>query len=228
MIFKNEHNISLLSKCFFMITILATILVAGWLMFAGMNGLFSWLKPHAIRGDFLRRFILMSCLIFYFLRLLITVFVFLKRRMVWVEAIVITILMSFVLFSFAKVGGNNHQSIGIIEIIGILLYLLGSYLNTRSEYTRHTWKKKEKNKGRLYTEGLFKYSMHINYFGDVILFAGFAMITHSFTMLIIPLIMASNFAFYIIPSLDKYLEKKYGEEFKEYAGRTKKLIPMIY
>jgi steroid 5-alpha reductase family enzyme len=211
-----------------MITILATILVAGWLMFAGMNGLFSWLKPHAIRGDFLRRFILMSCLIFYFLRLLITVFVFLKRRMVWVEAIVITILMSFVLFSFAKVGGNNHQSIGIIEIIGILLYLLGSYLNTRSEYTRHTWKKKEKNKGRLYTEGLFKYSMHINYFGDVILFAGFAMITHSFTMLIIPLIMASNFAFYIIPSLDKYLEKKYGEEFKEYAGRTKKLIPMIY
>ncbi len=211
-----------------MITILATILVAGWLMFAGMNGLFSWLKPHAIRGDFLRRFILMSCLIFYFLRLLITVFVFLKRRMVWVETIVITILMSFVLFSFAKVGGNNHQSIGIIEIIGILLYLLGSYLNTRSEYTRHTWKKKEKNKGRLYTEGLFKYSMHINYFGDVILFAGFAMITHSFTMFVIPLIMASNFVFYIIPSLDKYLEKKYGEEFKEYAGRTKKLIPMIY
>ncbi len=47
-------------------------------------------------------------------------------------------------------------------------------------------------------------------------------------MLFIPLAMALNFVFFIIPRLDKYLEKQYGEEFKEYAGRTKKLIPMIY
>jgi hypothetical protein len=39
MIFKDEHNISLLPKCFFMIAILATILVAGWLMFADTNEL---------------------------------------------------------------------------------------------------------------------------------------------------------------------------------------------
>ena len=228
MIFKDEHNISLLPKFFFMITIFAVILVAGWLMFADTNTLFGWLKPHAIRGDFSRHLILMSCSIIYFLRLLITVSVFLKRRMTWFETIVITILMSFVLFSFAKVGGNNQQPVGIIEIIGILLYLLGSFLNTRSEYTRYIWKKKEKNKGRLYTKSLFKYSMHINYFGDVILFTGFAMITHSFSMLVIPLIMFLNFVFFIIPSLDRYLKKNYGEEFNDYARGTKKLIPLIY
>jgi protein-S-isoprenylcysteine O-methyltransferase Ste14 len=40
--------------------------------------------------------------------------------------------------------------------------------------------------------------------------------------------MTLNFVFFIIPRLDKYLANKYGEEFKEYAGRTKKLIPGIY
>lgn len=228
MIFEDEHNISILPKCFFMVSILTAILATGWLMFADTNTLLGWLKPYAIRGDHVRRLILMSCLIIYFLRLLITVSVFLKRRMTWFETIVITILMAFVLFSFAKVGGNNQQPVSMIEIIGILLYLLGSYINTRSEYTRYIWKKKEMNKGRLYTDGLFKYSMHINYFGDVILFTGFAMITHSFSMLVIPLIMFLNFVFFIIPRLDKYLAKKYCEEFKEYTGRTKKFIPEIY
>jgi protein-S-isoprenylcysteine O-methyltransferase Ste14 len=70
--------------------------------------------------------------------------------------------------------------------------------------------------------------MHINYFGDIVLFTGLAMITHRLSMFVIPLIMALNFVFYIIPSLDRYLEKKYKNEFKEYSKKTKKFIPMIY
>ena len=97
-----------------------------------------------------------------------------------------------------------------------------------AEYRRHVWKLKEENKGRLYTDGLFRYSVHINYFGDVVLFTGFAMITHSLSMLVIPLIMTVNFVFNIIPLLDKYLEKKYGDAFREYLQKTKKLVPWIY
>jgi steroid 5-alpha reductase family enzyme len=136
--------------------------------------------------------------------------------------------MTFVLYAFASVGGSNKQVVGAVEIIGILLYLSGSYINTHSEYYRHVWKLKEENKGRLYTGGLFSLAMHINYFGDIILFTGLAMITHSLSMLVIPLIMALNFVFYIIPSLDRYLENKYKSEFNDYANKTKKLIPMIY
>jgi protein-S-isoprenylcysteine O-methyltransferase Ste14 len=87
---------------------------------------------------------------------------------------------------------------------------------------------KEDNKGRLYTKRLFRYAMHINYFGDIVLFTGFAMITHRFSMLVIPAIMTLNFVFNIIPSLDRYLEKKWGAEFRDYAQKTKKLIPRIY
>jgi protein-S-isoprenylcysteine O-methyltransferase Ste14 len=228
MIFKDEHDFSLLPKIVLMTTISCASLLAGYLMFADANELHDLLKPYAINGDFLRRILLMFFLVFYILRLSITVFIFLKRKMSWLETILIAGLMSFVLFSFAKVGGNNYQPVGALDCFSIFLYLFGSWLNTYSEYTRHVWKKQEVNKGRLYTEGLFKYSMHINYFGDIVLFTGFALITYSFSLLVIPLIMALNFIFFIIPRLDKYLAKKYGEEFKEYAGRTKKLIPMIY
>jgi protein-S-isoprenylcysteine O-methyltransferase Ste14 len=136
--------------------------------------------------------------------------------------------MPFVLYAVASVGGSKKQVVGAVEIIGILLYLSGSYINTHSEYYRHAWKLKQENKGRLYTEGLFSLAMHINYFGDIVLFTGLAMITHSLSMFVIPLIMALNFVFFIIPSLDRYLEKKYKDEFKDYSKKTKKLIPMIY
>jgi steroid 5-alpha reductase family enzyme len=136
--------------------------------------------------------------------------------------------MSIALYVFAKIGGNNRQGIGAFEVIGLLLYLSGSYINTHSEYARHVWKLKPKNKGRLYTKGLFSLSMHINYFGDIVLFTGFAMITHRLGVFIIPLVMTVNFVLNIIPMLDRYLEKKYGDEFRNYSRKTKKLVPLIY
>jgi len=227
MIFKDEHHKSLLPKCVFMATMSAAIFVSGYLMF-GDTGRFSWLDSYEINGDFVRRVILMSCMVTYFIRLLVTTFVFLKRKLPWVETFIISFLMSLALYGFAKVGGSNQQPIGLIELVGMLLYIIGSYLNTYSEYTRHIWKKNPDNKGRLYTGGLFRYSMHVNYFGDTVLFIGFALITHSLIMLVIPFLMTANFVLFIIPTLDKYLAEKYGADFKEYAKRTKKLIPWVY
>jgi protein-S-isoprenylcysteine O-methyltransferase Ste14 len=226
--FKDEYDKSSLTRWFFITVIFIVINVCGLLMLADEWVAESWLASYKINGNFTRQVILIICLAIYFLRLLLTVFVFLKRKMGWVETIIVSILMSLALFSFTKVGGDNHQSVGVLDITGVLLFLCVSYLNTSSEYARYVWKKKVENKGRLYTEGLFKYSMHINYFGDIVLFTGLVMITQSVSLFIIPLIMALNFVFFIIPQLDKYLAKKYGEEFKEYASKTKKFIPMVY
>lgn len=211
-----------------MASIITASLLAGYLMFNEANSMALWLKQYAINGNFTRQVILMFCLLFYILRLFVTTFVFLKRKMGWLETIIVSGLMSFALFSFAKVGGSSHLSINILDFIGIFLFLSGSWINTHSEYTRHIWKNNDINKGKLYTRGLFRYSMHINYFGDVVLFSGLALITQSFLLLVIPLVMVLNFVFFLIPSMDKYLEKKYGDEFKNYSARTKKLVPLIY
>ncbi len=227
MIFKDENNVSLYPKCLFMAAIILVTLLAGYLMFKDAGELASWLKPHAINGDVSRQFIMMFCLWFYVLRLGVTVFIFLKRKMEWSEMLIVSCLMSFALFSFASVGGSSNKAVGVLDSLSIFLYLLGSWLNTYSEYTRYIWKKQKKNKGQLYTQGLFKYAMHINYFGDIVLFTGFALITLHFSMLFIPFAMALSFIFFIIPRLDNYLAAKYGKEFEVYAGRTNKFIPGI-
>ncbi len=228
MIFIDNYDSSFLKKSLFNGCIIITLLVTLWLLFAEYVTSNTWLREYQLYGDPLRRILLASCLIIYVIRLQVTVWIFQKRKWTWPETITITILMTIVLYAFANVGGSNKQVVGAVEIIGILLYLSGSYITTHSEYYRNAWKLKEENKGRLYTEGLFSLAMHINYFGDILLFTGLAMITYSLSMFIIPLVMALNFVFFIIPSLDRYLEKKYKDEFKDYSKKTKKLIPMIY
>ena len=228
MIFIDQYDSSFLKKSICSSCILIAVFATLWLMFAEYATSSTWLRQYQLSGDLVRRILIASCLIIYFVRLQVTVWVFQKRKWTWLETITITVLMSFVLYAFAKVGGNNKQAVGVVEVIGILLYLSGSYINTHSEYSRHVWKLKEENRGRLYTKGLFSVSMHINYFGDIVLFTGLALVTHSLSMLVIPLIMAVNFVFNIIPSLDRYLEKKYKDEFRDYSKKTKKFIPLIY
>ena len=228
MIFIDNYDSSYWNKSLFSGCIILTLFATLWLMFAEYSTSNTWLKEYQQTGDLLRRILIAFCLIIYFVRLQVTVWVFQKRKWTWLETFTITVLMSFVLYAFASGGGNNKQVVGAIEIIGILLYLSGSYINTHSEYYRYVWKLKAENRGRLYTEGLFSLAMHINYFGDIVLFTGLAMLTHSLSLLVIPLIMAMNFVFNIIPSLERYLEKKYNDEFRDYSKKTKKLIPLIY
>lgn len=228
MIFIDQYDSSFWNKFVFSGCILIALFTSLGLMFADYAPSNMWLKQYQLTGDSARRILLAVCLIVYFVRLQITVWVFQKRRWTWPETIAITVLMSFVLYTFARVGGNNKQVVSVVEVIGILLYLAGSYINTHSEYSRHVWKSKAENRGRLYTSGLFSLSMHINYFGDIVLFTGLAVVTHRISMLVIPLLMAANFIFNIIPSLDRYLEKKYADEFRDFARRTKKLVPLIY
>ena len=228
MIFIDNYDSSFLNKSLFSGCIIFTLLATLWLMFAEYITSNTWLREYQLYGDPLRRILIASCLIIYVIRLQVTVWILQRRKWTWFETITITILMTFVLYAFASVGGSNKKVVGAVEVIGILLYLSGSYINTHSEYSRHVWKLKEENRGKLYTKGLFSVSMHINYFGDIVLFTGLSLLTHSLSMLVIPLIMAVNFVFIIIPSLDRYLEKKYKDEFRDYSKKTKKLIPLIY
>jgi steroid 5-alpha reductase family enzyme len=115
-----------------------------------------------------------------------------------------------------------------MDIAGLLLYVVGSHINTLADFQRFIWKRKTENKGRLYTLGLFKYSMHINYFGDSLLYIGLAMITLEYICILISLGIVLNFIFIQIPMLDKHLASKYKDEFGRYAKRTKKFIPFIY
>jgi protein-S-isoprenylcysteine O-methyltransferase Ste14 len=153
----------------------------------------------------------------YFLRLLFTLFVFFQRKLYWGEAFVIANIMPWIFPYIAYKSGDYTGTIGWMELIGIILFLTGSFLNTASEYFRFSWKQKKENAGHLYTGGLFKYTRHTNYFGDIVLFAGLATVAHQIHFIII-----------IIPLKENYLKDKYGNEYICYAANTKMLIPFIF
>ena len=112
--------------------------------------------------------------------------------------------------------------------MGILLFIIGSYINTYSEIQRKRFKDNPNNKGKLYTQGLFQYARHINFFGDVCWVTGWAIITHNLWSGIIPIMLTLGFILFNIPILSSYLEKKYGVDYLDWIKNTKKLIPFIY
>jgi steroid 5-alpha reductase family enzyme len=226
MIFRDGHERSFLPKLFVAMAMLASVLLSTYLMFAESSDMTESLKPYKIQGDSLRHIFLSSCFIIYFLRLMATMFVFFQRKMYWMEAVIITSLMPWFILYLARVGGKNEQPVGMVEIGGLLLFLFGSYLNTASEYSRHTWKKK--NTGHLYTRGWFKHVRHVNYLGDILLFTGIAAVSHSFAAWVVPASMTLIFVVVLIPLKERYLKNKYGPEFNRYASTTRKLVPMLY
>lgn len=223
-----EHNPSLPQKLFLAFNHLMAVIMVAWFLFSGgFEWLSDWLNVELSVGNFLRRILLLSASVIYFSRLCFTGY-FLQRRMMWNEAITVSFWLYILHLGFAWLGGVNERPLGIVGMIGCVLYLVGSYLNTTSEYKRYRWKQNPENKGKLYTEGLFQYSMHINYFGDTVLFTGFALLTGSAWALILPGVMILLFTFYQIPTLDAYLSQKYGKAFDVYAQNTSKFIPGIY
>ena len=179
-------------------------------------------------GDPGRQVALIACVVVYIARAAHTLFVFVKRRIPWWEAAWGGSILGCVLFFFLLRGLRVPQPIGAADLAGLILYAAGSWIGTASEHARHLWKARPENQGRLYTEGLFSYSRHINYFADLLLFAGLGMLTRQWWTGIVPLAMGLNFVFVIIPAHDAYLAARYGSEFDHYARRTKKLVPLVY
>ena len=228
MIFRNIHEKSYLPKMFIAVAILGSIYVSGYLMFTSADKILPLFKPYKVKGDLVRNILILSCMGIYFFRLLFTLFIFFQRKMYWGEAIVIANIMPWIFPYIAYKSGDYIGTIGWMEIIGILLFLTGSYLNSASEYFRHSWKQKRENAGHIYTGGLFKYARHINYFGDIVLFTGMAMVAHQIQLLIIPISMAFFFVVILIPLKEDYLKDKYGNEYICYAANTKRLIPFFF
>lgn len=224
MMFNGKYSKSVGPKMLIVVVFFSVMTVIGISMF----GQIKQLAPLMMTGNKLRQIILFIGLIIYSLRTVVVLFIFLKRRMSWGEGLLVALVMPVVLLALAYFGGNQKANVGVVGGIGIVLYLGGSFLHSCSEYQRYKWKQRAKNKAHLFAGGLFRYSMHVNYFGDVLLFTGLALITRVTLMIVIPLFMALNFVVILIPSLDAYLARKYSTEFTAYAAKTKKFIPFIY
>ena len=111
--------------------------------------------------------------------------------------------------------------------IGYVLMGLGSAVILGYEIARKWWKSKEENKGNLYTGGLGKYCRNPNYFGELFFFEGWILCSNQKYMQLFVLFMLLNLRFNYAVGLEKYLAKKYDDEWVEYEKNVKCLIPFV-
>ena len=165
--------------------------------------------------------------IVYMVRLNIMARWLLPRELATEELTVVILWISSILASVA-LGAASKGVISKVEIIlSVLLYSIGSWLNTWSELQRKWWKARPENKGKCYTFGLFSLSRNINYFGDVVLFGGWAIASGCWWNVWVPVAMAAMFYFYHIPDKETYLRERYKSEWPNYVVATKSFIPFV-
>ncbi len=219
--FQGEKSSSVAPKIAMTSWYVICVTGALWLTFFTVAG------EHPL-GNSDRQVALLACILVYVARAAATLFIFVKRKIPWWEAAWGGGMIGLMLYLFLRSGLRAPQPLALVDVVGLLLYVAGSYIGTASEYSRHVWKARSENQGHLYTEGLFKYCRHINYFGDLLLFGGCAILTRQLWTGIVPLAMAINFVVVLIPAHDAYLTNRYASEFGEYARRTKRLVPFLY
>ena len=131
---------------------------------------------------------------------------------------------------------NPLEPIGVFFVFGALLWLLGFGFEVIADRQKKHFSEQSENKGRFITQGLWSISRHPNYFGEIILWTGIAIISlpflsgWQFVTLVSPM-----FVFLLLtrisglPFLEEKAEKKWGEnkDYIEYKKRTPILVPFF-
>ncbi|MEE9426597.1 MAG: DUF1295 domain-containing protein [Paracoccaceae bacterium] len=208
---------------------IALIIISAMIMFGPwgttLADLIGWTQPASAPT---RRYLILAFSVIILIRMVFTMFYLMKRNLPWSEAFTVPFAFALYYVGFAVLVLPATSPLGIIDYLAIALFLIGCYLNTGSELQRHRFKQLPENKGKLFTGGLFAWSMHINFFGDLLWVAAYAIITQNIWSALIVLLLLSLFAFFNVPKLDEYLAERYSDEFPDYAARTKKLIPLVW
>jgi len=108
-------------------------------------------------------------------------------------------------------------------IIGLLIFISGLIININSDHILRTLRKPGETGYKIPERGLFKYVASPNYFGEILEWTGWAILTWSLAGLSFTCFTIAN----LMPRAYTHL-KWYRSEFKDYPKNRKALIPFIY
>ncbi|WP_371804893.1 DUF1295 domain-containing protein [Candidatus Lokiarchaeum ossiferum] len=125
----------------------------------------------------------------------------------------------------------------ITMILGVLLWILGFYFEALADHQKKKFREDSANQGKFIHGGLWSISRHPNYFGEITLWFGvaiialptlqgwrwFALISPLFVLLLLTKISG-------VPLLENYADKKWGgqPEYEEYKKNTPILFPISF
>jgi steroid 5-alpha reductase family enzyme len=125
----------------------------------------------------------------------------------------------------------THEShkLNILDVAGISIWLLGFLFESFGDFQLLQFKKDPANKGKIMTKGLWKYTRHPNYFGEVTLWWGIFLICLSVKGSEWTIIGPLTITYLILKvSGTPMLERRYEDnpEYEAYIHRTSSFFPL--
>lgn len=157
---------------------------------------------------------------------------FIRFLMVWtLQGLWVTITLAAALVAITT---TTRKELGLIALIGFLIWVIGFAIEVVADQQKTNFKANPGNKGQFIQSGLWSRSRHPNYFGEIMLWVGVAVIAlpvlqgWQWIALISPVFVALLLTRVSgVPMLEKRADEKWGgqEDYEAYKERTPVLIP---
>jgi len=131
---------------------------------------------------------------------------------------------------------SRGAEFGVLGYVGLLVWLMGLIIESIADQQKYRFNQNPDNKNKWIDQGLWHYSRHPNYFGEICVWIG--MYLTAFQSLNPPerlVGLASPVAIFIslmfisgVPILEKAADVRWGnnKEYKAYKARTSLLVPL--
>ena len=136
--------------------------------------------------------------------------------------------------ALAIVTGVDREAFGPFAVVGTVVWVLGFGLEAMADQQKSAFRKDPANTGRFIASGLWSWSRHPNYFGEITLWTGIAIMAvpvlsgWRWVALVSPLFVALLLIRISgIPALERRGAKRWGDEpaYQEYLRTTSVLVP---
>lgn len=137
--------------------------------------------------------------------------------------------------ALAALTTEMRKDLGPLTVAGVAVWCLGFAVEVGADWQKSRFRANPINRGRFIRTGLWAWSRHPNYFGEIVLWVGVALVAvpvlHSWqwATLVSPL-----FVFLLItrvsgvPLLEKKADERWGcqRDYEDYKARTSVLVPL--
>jgi steroid 5-alpha reductase family enzyme len=137
--------------------------------------------------------------------------------------------------ALAAITTTTRKDLGVVEIIGALVWIAGFTIEVTADLQKSRFRKHPENKGRFIRSGLWSWSRHPNYFGEIVLWVGVAIVAvpvltgWQYVTLVSPVFVAVLLVFVSgIPMLEKKADERWGgqADYEAYKRSTSVLVPL--